>query len=152
MVIREARPSDAAAMARLAGQLGYPATPSEFERRMAARSGSARAVYVAQGENDALIGWTEVAGIEMLIAEPYADLAALIVDEPRRGEGIGRRLVERALAWAHANGYAVLRVRSNVIRERAHRFYEDLGFERVKTQAVFARATAPEMPGWPARA
>ena len=36
-----------------------------------------------------------------------------------------------------------LRVRSNVVRERTHRFYERLGFARLKTQVAFARPLDP---------
>lgn len=32
-----------------------------------------------------------------------------------------------------------MRVRSNVIRERAHRFYEREGYARIKAQAVFRK-------------
>jgi len=153
MILREVRPGDAAALAELAGQLGYPTTGGDIERRLSAvRPGPGRAVFVADDGSGGLLGWVEVRGVELLIADRYADLAALIVDERHRGQGIGRSLLERALVWAHDNGYALLRVRSNVIRERAHRFYEDLGFEREKTSAVFRRATGPDLPRLDARA
>jgi len=42
--------------------------------------------------------------------------------------------------WARVHGFALMRVRSNVVRERAHRFYEREGYARVKTQAVFRKA------------
>jgi len=37
-------------------------------------------------------------------------------------------------------------VRSNVVRERTHRFYERLGFERIKSQVVFARPVPIRSP------
>ena len=45
-----------------------------------------------------------------------------------------------AEAWAAARGYDVMRLWSNVVRERAHRFYEELGYEHVKTSKVFRKA------------
>jgi hypothetical protein len=35
-----------------------------------------------------------------------------------------------------------LRVRSNVIRQETHRWYQAAGFKVLKTQAVFSRPTA----------
>ena len=46
--------------------------------------------------------------------------------------------------WARAQGFASMRVRSNVIRERAHRFYEREGYARIKAQAVFRKPLAAE--------
>jgi hypothetical protein len=34
-----------------------------------------------------------------------------------------------------------MRVRSNVVRQAAHRWYQAMGFEIQKTQAVFTRST-----------
>jgi GNAT superfamily N-acetyltransferase len=70
---------------------------------------------------------------------PTAEIAGLVVDEASRGDGMGEALVHRAEAWARERGVAVMRVRSNVIRERAHRFYDRLGYERVKRQVVFKK-------------
>ncbi|HEY4595273.1 MAG TPA: GNAT family N-acetyltransferase, partial [Thermoanaerobaculia bacterium] len=63
----------------------------------------------------------------------------LVVDESRRGGGIGAALVEAAAEWAAGHGFRTLRVRSNAVRERTHAFYERLGFARTKSQIVFAR-------------
>jgi GNAT superfamily N-acetyltransferase len=64
----------------------------------------------------------------------------LIVDKEYRGKGIGKQLLDGAARWATEHGYNKLRVRSNLIREDAHRFYEREGFRRVKTQVVLDRA------------
>ena len=69
-----------------------------------------------------------------------ADLPALADLSTRLGS-IGAALLEEveAWAWARARGCAALRVRSNVVRERAHRFYRRAGFETIKTQHVFEK-------------
>jgi hypothetical protein len=48
-------------------------------------------------------------------------------------------LVERGEAWARQRGLAAIGVRSNIIRERAHIFYERLGYTVTKTQKVFRK-------------
>jgi GNAT superfamily N-acetyltransferase len=56
-----------------------------------------------------------------------------------QGQGVGRRLLEHACAWAAARSYERLRLRSNVVREGAHAFYEHFGFEKSKASYAFER-------------
>jgi GNAT superfamily N-acetyltransferase len=63
----------------------------------------------------------------------------MVVDENHRSQGIGAALVKAAIGWADEHGFRTVRVRSNVVRERTHAFYERLGFSRTKTQVVFVR-------------
>jgi hypothetical protein len=43
------------------------------------------------------------------------------------------------VAWTAARGIGQVRARSNSVRAEAHAFYRGLGFEELKTQAVFVR-------------
>jgi len=135
--IREATAADAAALAVLSTQLGYPTQPGEAAERLAAL-GPAGIVLVAE-ENGAVLGWIHVCGIRFFQSPPFAEVGGLVVDEASRGKGAGKLLLEAGARWAAERGYRKLRVRSNVVREDAHRFYEREGFRRVKTQAVFDR-------------
>ncbi|GAB2666326.1 GNAT family N-acetyltransferase [Saccharopolyspora gloriosae] len=58
-----------------------------------------------------------------------AQLEAVRVRTDRRGDGLGRELVTWAIEQARRRGAAMVQLTSNVSRERAHRFYERLGFE-----------------------
>lgn len=136
MNIRHAIDSDAAALAALSTQLGYPARPEEAAERLSALG--AGALLVAE-EDGAVLGWIHVCGIRFFQSPPFAEIVGLVVDETARGRGVGKLLVQAAAGWAAEQGYGKLRVRSNVVREDAHRFYEREGFQRVKTQAVFDR-------------
>lgn len=137
MIVREATAADAAALAALSTQLGYPAQPGEAAERLAAL-GPEGAVLVAEADG-AVLGWIHVCGIRFFQSPPFAEVGGLVVDETARGKGVGKLLVEAGARWAAERGYRKLRVRSNVVREDAHRFYERVGFRRVKTQAVFDR-------------
>jgi GNAT superfamily N-acetyltransferase len=140
MTLRDARSSDAAVVAALSIQLGYPMRPEEAEARLAAlQATDDNAVLVAESEDGVVIGWIHVFGQLLLETGAFAEIAGLVVDEAWRGRGTGAALVEAAAEWAARRGYGTLRVRSNVVRERAHAFYERLGFARSKTQAVFVR-------------
>ena len=59
----------------------------------------------------------------------------VVVDNAERGAGIGRALVERAIAEASERGAATLDLTSNPSRQAAHRLYRACGFEE--------RATTP---------
>ena len=69
----------------------------------------------------------------------FPELADLVVHENARGARVGEALVAEAERWAAGRGCVVMRVRSNVVRERAHRFYERLGYAVFKTQRVFGK-------------
>ena len=137
--IRPMKSGDCAAVAELCGQLGYPATPREIRARF--DSITARgfgAVLVA--ENDGLlVGWVHAAVAPVLEADLYAEIAGLVVDASCRSQGIGAALVESAEAWARTAGCRAMRVRSRVMRERAHAFYERRGYVRIKTQHAFEK-------------
>lgn len=142
--IRTARLEDAPAIAVLATQLGYPTSAEQAEARLRdVLSRSDGAVLVAEDEDGAVIGWVHVTGAYGVQNDPFAEIAAMVVDENRRSQGIGAALVEAAADWASQNGFRTVRVRSNVVRERTHAFYERLGFRRTKTQVVFAKPIDP---------
>jgi len=140
MTIRQARPEDAAVIAALATQLGYPNTSEETETRLQdVLAQPASEVLVALDEDGTVIGYGHVFGAHRVDSNPFAEIGALVVDETRRSRGTGADLVAAMEAWANEHGYREMRVRSNVIRERAHAFYDRLGFRRVKRQQIFAR-------------
>lgn len=139
MTIREAESNDAAALAALSIQLGYPATAGETAERLAALRERPDNVVLVAEDGGAVLGWLHAGGMLMLESAPFAEVLGLVVDEAHRGKGVGKRLLAGAVRWAADHGYDKLRVRSNVIREDAHRFYEREGFRRAKTQVVLDR-------------
>jgi len=140
--VRIAEDDDVSTLAELSGQLGYPVDAAEMATRFArVRAEGLGEVLVATTSAVAgVLGWTHVVPRLQLEEPPFAELAGLIVAESARGTGVGAALLAAAEGWAHAAGFAVMRVRSNVVRERAHRFYEREGYCRVKGQAVFHKS------------
>ncbi|MEV7276343.1 GNAT family N-acetyltransferase [Streptomyces sp. NPDC093111] len=57
-------------------------------------------------------------------------IEAVRIRADRRGGGLGRELMERAVARAGARGCALVQLTSNKDRTAAHRFYASLGFAR----------------------
>jgi len=137
--IRCARTYDAATIAALCGELGYPSTRQQIVARLAAIESAAAKIFVAENGGGEVVAWLHVGVCAQLTGDDEAEILGLVVVANARGGGIGRALVERAIAWTRERGCTHLRVRSRAKRERAHRFYEREGFEFVKTQRMFAR-------------
>lgn len=138
--IRPAIPADAAALASLSGQLGYPTDAAAITRRLAATGADDPGVsLVAEDAHAAVCGFARALPQHFIAEEPFVELAALVVDDAARSSGVGRALLAAVEAWARQQGFAGLYVRSNVIRERAHRFYLREGYVERKRQAVFCK-------------
>jgi GNAT superfamily N-acetyltransferase len=136
-LLRAAREEDHAAIAALAGELGYPSTPEAVAGRWRALAADPHAAALVAERDGLVVGWMHVGVAHTLDSDPFAEIVGLVVADRARGQGVGAALVDAAKAWARDRGLGRLRVRSNVVRERAHRFYEHQGFALKKTQRVF---------------
>ena len=138
--IRTARAEDAAALAGLSTQLGYPASADAIARRLEQIHGDRGGVVLAAVAADQrVLGWTHVVKRILLEEAAFAELAGLVVDAGARGAGVGALLLSAAEHWARTQGLHKLRVRSNVVRERAHGFYLRAGYTERKRQVVFEK-------------
>jgi N-acetylglutamate synthase-like GNAT family acetyltransferase len=130
MVVREATVEDAAAIAALLDQLGYPSAPEQVAARLRRLAHSAAdALWVAEDEG-LVVG---LAGIHVSTSLEHdaavAKLSELVVDERRRRAGIGAALVEAAEREARRRGCGILFLTTAERRAEAHAFYRRLGFE-----------------------
>jgi GNAT superfamily N-acetyltransferase len=140
ITIREVKRSDAAAVAALCGELGYPATVPDMEARLdRVTAAPDHAVLVACAADGVPIGWVDVGMVFHLQSGTYAEIGGLVVTASARRGGIGKALVSRAEQWAAAHGAPRMLVRSNAIREDAHRFYVREEYQQKKTSAVFEK-------------
>jgi len=140
MKIRDARTTDAAELAGLTTELGYPSTPEEIAQRLPfVLAGDDQRLLVAADDHDRAIGWIHVALIRTLENDPSAQIMGLVVTAAERSAGIGARLLAEAEAWARAKGVPSVRVRSNVTRERTHGFYLRAGYTITKTSYLFVK-------------
>jgi predicted N-acetyltransferase YhbS len=140
--VRPARAGDAAGIAAVLAQLGYPVGEATVAARLAALAGDGRsAALVAEREG-------RVAGVLTLHVLPvlherggWCRITALVVDEAARRQGAGRELVAEAEAIARAAGCARVEVTSALHRGGAHELYRSLGFDQVSEH--FLKPLAP---------
>lgn len=140
LVIRSLTVDDAAAVASLSGQLGYPESPEKIRGRLQAVLQLEEHIALAAARGTVLLGWID-AGVERhLQAEDAVVIGGLVVAEGARGRGVGKILCEQVENWARQLGFSRVRVRSQIKREDAHRFYLREGYRQVKTSLVFEKA------------
>lgn len=127
-------------MSRLSDELGYPMSAAEMERRLTELLGNALHHVAVAASDDRLLGWVHVEHRFSLEGGERAELMGLVIDSGTRRQGIGSELVAAAERWALERGLPSLTVRSNVLREESHPFYESLGYTRIKSQHVYGKA------------
>lgn len=140
IVLRSARPDDAAEIARLTLQLGY-APPLERVTaglsRALARPGDRFLMADLDGR---AVGWVHAVLIDHYVdVEPFVLVAGLVVDSTVRREGIGLALMTQVEKWATEQRCGAVRLASSSTRTAAHRFYEGIGYTNIKTQYAFAK-------------
>jgi len=128
--IRDANAADAEGIAELLTQLGYPTDADALEGRLERLAVVGDRVLVADvdGRPAGLAHLQVTPAIEH--ERPVAKLGALVVDEGRRGTGVGRALVRAAEEEARLRGCGVLYLTTSERRDDAHAFYESAGFEQ----------------------
>ncbi|MEQ1912541.1 MAG: GNAT family N-acetyltransferase [Vicinamibacterales bacterium] len=137
--VRAIVPADAESAARLSGELGYPADAATMRRRIEQLTASVDHGAFVACQAGHVVGWIHVSAVHHMQSDPRAEIGGLVVAAHARSAGIGAQLVARAEQWASEAGFASVVVRSQIMREAAHRFYLREGYTRTKTSAVFSK-------------
>lgn len=61
---------------------------------------------------------------------PHIFVYDLVTDEERRSEGFGSEMLSFVHSWAREESCEHVTLESGLWRERAHEFYEELGYEK----------------------
>ena len=118
-------------------ELGYSVELTELGNNILEIYKKGGEIFVAEKNGEA-IGSVCVLIDTRLAEGVYAEIVSLIVTEKEQGKGIGKELVKKAEAWA-SKRVNKIRVRANEIRNSAHAFYKNQGYEEIKTQKIFVK-------------
>lgn len=132
ILIREARPDDLPRLVEIedAAEASFPALSIDFDplpggttvEELAPYADGGRA-FVAAGEDDLPVGYLLV---DLLDGAAHIEQVSVHPDHAR--QGIGRRLIERAAAWARSHGFRALTLTTYVEVPWNGPYYERLGF------------------------
>lgn len=86
---------------------------------------------VLKGVRDGEIIGFCVADIEEDGADPFGMVCDVLVTESARGEGLGGRLLARAIAWLRSKGVKDIYLESGLNNHSAHAFFEKRGFHHI---------------------
>jgi GNAT superfamily N-acetyltransferase len=129
--LRPATLHDAAAVAGLVTELGYPTEAGPMRGRLerfGAHPDYRTLVAEAEGEVLGLIGLQR--GWLYEYDRPFVRVMALVVSRAARRRGVGARLMAAADEFAREHDAHGVQLTTALHREEAHRFYEGLGFSR----------------------
>jgi GNAT superfamily N-acetyltransferase len=127
--IREATRDDADVIARLVGELGYPAASAEIPPRLDALKRSGTAVAFVAELDSKIVGVATAhvySGIHA--THPIGWLTSLVVSADSFKQGVGKALVEAAETWLRERGAERMNLTSALRRKDAHEFYKHIGF------------------------
>jgi GNAT superfamily N-acetyltransferase len=140
VVIREATPEDWPAIWRFmrtivaAGEtFSWDRGITEADARMAWMNPPPGRTFVAVGEDGGILGTAEM-GPNHGGPAAHVATAGFMVDPAHSGQGIGRRLGERVLQQARADGYRAMQFNAVVeTNARAVHLWRSLGFDVLAT-------------------
>jgi GNAT superfamily N-acetyltransferase len=142
----EMRADDAAEVAALAGQLGYPCPAEDILSRMDLFSKEPAEQLRVARLGSRVVGWVHFQLRRSLSTGPRVEIAAVVVEQEQRGKGIGGKLCGLAEEWGRAQGLKRIRLSSRATRTDAHRLYLKLGYLIDKTSHVFSKPLAGKAP------
>lgn len=127
--IRPAQTGDAADVAALLDELGYPCSSDEAGERIARVLQEPR-MFLLLAEMDSQVCGLLALDIRYSIARgsDHARITALVVTGRCARQGIGRQLLREAEAIARQARVARIEVTTNARREGAHAFYRGCGY------------------------
>ncbi len=131
LTIRDAKLSDAPALAALMCELGYETTSAEMSQRLKSILSDPRyGTFVAEIDNEirGMIGTLTHASHEH--NDLSGKILALVVSGKRRQSGVGRALVAAAEKDFASRNITRITLTTRFEREEAHQFYEALGYLR----------------------
>ena len=131
ITICDAKLSDAPALAALMCELGYETTTAEMRGRLKSILADARLRTFVAGTDDRVCGM--IATLTHASHEHNdcsGKIIALVVSNKQRRSGIGRALIAAAEKDFVKRNVARVSLTTRFTREKAHQFYQALGYSR----------------------
>jgi ribosomal protein S18 acetylase RimI-like enzyme len=133
ITFRPATASDAAAIAALFTDEGYPAGPSDIKARLGHFDAPMSRVVIAEYDG-AILGFVAVVALPRFEHGDWVlRIMALVVDAGARERGVGRALMAEAERIGGEVGATFVEVTAGHHRPEARHLYESLGYDSTVT-------------------
>jgi len=137
ITIRPAAVTDVPRITVLLDQLGYPTDEARVRVRVAAWLADSRSALLVAEVDGVVSGVAALHAMQLLEYDgSQGRLAALVVDDSCRGQGVGRRLVAEVEQEARRLGCWRMEVTSSLTRVGSHHFYRGIGYEGVNDKSA----------------
>lgn len=134
LLVRQATPADAAAVARLNEDFNAVRTDVAAMAARLERCITTERILLAEIDGLA-VGFLSLWLFPVVCApDPYAEVAELFVEEAYRRRGMGRALLEEAIALATRAGATELKVATDFHNTAAQQLYYAVGFHNLALQ------------------
>jgi ribosomal protein S18 acetylase RimI-like enzyme len=131
--LRPVQPADAAAIATLFTDEGYPAGPSDIVARLE-RFGTPQSRVVVAELDGAILGFIAIHAMPRFEHDDsIVRILALVVDAGTRERGVGRALMGEAERIGRELGAAFVELTAGRHRPEARQLYQSLGYDSTVT-------------------
>jgi GNAT superfamily N-acetyltransferase len=138
VMVRRARPGDAAPVLALIHQLGYSPEPHGYDETFAQVVRHPEAAVFVAVEGPRVIGYIAVSHRPQIrLGGRVGSIDEMVVDTPRRGDGIGTALLDAAIEYSRGIGCKRVELHTRRSRESFQRgFYAGHGFREVDSAVM----------------
>lgn len=137
--IRLAKLGDEISLAQLATQMGYPVTAGEAKERLKDILRQKGEILLVADVYGQAIGYVLGTTIIEINTPKTLRLGGMVVNENYRQWGIGRMLMKGLENWTKKENFKIILVPTNIKRKSAHKFYEKIGYKKIKSQYVYEK-------------
>ena len=138
--IRQMLSLDVEVVSKLCDQLGYSTSTNETRTRFEKiNKSNDHVIFVATDHTGKVIGFIHGRLDESLHKGSTCEIPALVIEESKRGMGIGKQLIGAIESWLSERRIENIWLLSNVVRENAHSFYRSNGYQTKKSAHLFEK-------------
>lgn len=136
IAIRHAEPTDIPALVDLMRELGYPADADMLGRKLEWFDASNMDALLVAEQEDTVVACIGLHAMELLPSGKLGRISVVVVAPKVRRQGIGKRLLDAAIAYFDSQECTLVEVTSGEQRQEAHALYRAFGFVERRSRFV----------------
>jgi GNAT superfamily N-acetyltransferase len=139
VTVRRVVPEDFEDICLLSNELGYSYPAEKMRERIQYILDHTKDIILVAESGGKAVGYIHGSPYELMYHDSIMNILGFVVEEERRGAGIGHRLISELEKMAKGCGFTGMRLTSGSYRIDAHRFYEKHGYMSNKISKKFTK-------------